>query len=293
MPSEPPDSASPGRLLRGIGGEAKWPLALTYTLFNVENLLQLAQPLVLGWAIDGLLRGTHAGLGWLIAQHLSHLAVGTLRQMYDTRVFTAMLTRLTTRLVLEQRQQGVPVSVVAARSAMSRDFVDFFERDIPLMVSAAYSLCGALVFLAFYDRMLVPYCIVLLVPCMLLNLRYGRVTRRLNGRLHDEFEREIDAIEDGTEPIIRQHYANVARWRVKLSDSDARNFGLMELFVLGLIAATLLRYCAPGRGAVSPGDVFAVFRYMLTFVTALDRVPMIVMQIGRLRDIAGRLSPEP
>jgi hypothetical protein len=39
--------------------------------------------------------------------------------------------------------------------------------------------------------------------------------------------------------------------------------------------------------------VFAVFRYMLTFVTALDRVPMIVMQIGRLRDIAGRLSPEP
>ena len=72
---------------------AHWrPLLLTYALYNVENLLNLAHPLVLGVAINGLIRSEYGGLALLVGQHLAHLFVGTARQMYDTRAFTAIYT---------------------------------------------------------------------------------------------------------------------------------------------------------------------------------------------------------
>jgi hypothetical protein len=57
---------------------ANWrPVTLTYALYNVENLLNLAHPFVLGVAINGLLRSEYGGLALLIGQHLAHLFVGT------------------------------------------------------------------------------------------------------------------------------------------------------------------------------------------------------------------------
>lgn len=122
----------------------------------LENLLRLAQPYVLGWAIDDLLRGSYLGLLALVIQHLSHLVIGICRQVYDIRAFTSIYTDLATRLVLGHRRGGVAVSCVAARSALSREFVSFFERDVPVVVFAVYSVVGSLVMLGLYDGLLVP-----------------------------------------------------------------------------------------------------------------------------------------
>ena len=93
---------------------ANWrPLTLTYALYNVENLLNLAHPLVLGVAINGLIRSEYGGLALLVGQHLAHLFVGTARHLYDTRAFTAIYTDTVTRLVCRQRDAGVGVSTVA------------------------------------------------------------------------------------------------------------------------------------------------------------------------------------
>jgi ABC-type multidrug transport system fused ATPase/permease subunit len=179
---------------------------------------------------------------------------------------------------------------VAARSALSREFVSFFERDVPLALQAVYSLTGALLLLLWYDVPLVFACLALLLPAWLLNQRYGRKTLWLSGRLHDQLEREVEVIERGRSAEVRNHYDLLAGFRVRLSDAEAINFSLMELFVLALMAAALLRSCMqPGATA---GDIFAVFRYVLMFVTGLDAVPMLVQQVSRLRDIGRRMSPE-
>src|SRR5262245_42779996 len=91
---------------------------------------------------------------------------------------------------------------------------------------------------------------------------------------------------------MEYHAKNLlAGWRIKLSDSEAWNFGLMELFVLGLLATALWHYCS--AGVVEPGSVFAVFRYVLMFVMGLDSVRMLVQQVSRLRDIGGRMREAP
>ncbi len=132
---------TPARLtLRGIFRPNKWRILATYGLFSLENLLRLAQPLVVGWAINDLLASSYRGLIWFLAQHLAHLAIGTVRQMYDTRAFTAIYTDLAAELVADQRAQGIAVSRVAARSAMSRNYVEFFEQYVPMVIRALYSV---------------------------------------------------------------------------------------------------------------------------------------------------------
>jgi ABC-type multidrug transport system fused ATPase/permease subunit len=281
----PKDRGELRRLLR----RHRWQILFTYALFNVENLLRLAQPLFLGWAINGLLHSSYHGLFLFAAGHFSHLLLRSMRQMYDTRTFTRIYADRATELVLQQRGRGIDVSRVAARSALSREFVDFFERHIPVVIRSLYSIIGAVVMLAFFDWVLVVFCLALVVPALILNLIYGRHTLRLSGLLHDDLEREVQIVDRAAAGEVHDHYRRVSGWRIKLSDWEAMTTGVMELFVLALMAGALLRYCT--LPSVAAGDIFAVFRYVLLFIMALDSVPMLVQQTSRLRDIGRRISP--
>lgn len=265
-------------------------LLLTYLLFNVENLLRLSQPFVLGLAINDLLHESSFGLLLFVGQHVAHLLVGSLRQMYDTRVFTGIYTDLATKLVVDQRAREVGLSRVAAHSSLSREFVEFFENYVPLLIKSIYSVVGALVLLAFYDRVLVPICLGLLLPGVVLNRIYSRRTLELNRQLHDQLEQEVDVIDRGQEATIRRHYDAVATWRIKLSDCEALNFGTMEVFVLGVMVLALLRTCS--SLTATPGDIFAVFRYVLMLLMGIDGVPKLVQQFSRLRDLTRRFRAD-
>ena len=281
------DLATGANPLRALFSANRAKLLLTYVLFNVENLLRLSQPLVLGLAINDLLHDSSFGLLLFVGQHLTHLLISSLRQMYDTRVFTGIYTDLATKLVVEQRGREIGTSRVAARSSLSREFVEFFENYVPLLIKSLYSVVGALVMLAYYDRSLVPISLGLLLPAVVLNRTYSRRTFELSRQLHDELEQEVDVIDHNHAPAIRRHYDAVASWRVKLSDCEALNFGTMELFVLGVLVLALLRTCS--LTSATPGDIFAVFRYVLMLLMGFDGVPKLVQQFSRLRDLSQRL----
>ena len=301
LPSAPailpprPRAESPGRdkspdvtnPLRELFAANRAKLLLTYLLFNVENLLRMSQPLVLGLAINDLLHESSFGMLLFVGQHLAHLLISSLRQMYDTRVFSGIYTKLATSLVTEQRSREITTSRVAARSSLSREFVEFFENYVPMLIKSVYSIVGALVLLALYDRSLVPICLGLLLPSVVLNRIYSRRTFELNRQLHDELEHEVDVINHNHAPSVRRHYEAVASWRVKLSDCEALNFGTMELFVLGVMVLALLRTCS--LTSATPGDIFAVFRYVLMLLMGFDGVPKLVQQFSRLRDLTQRL----
>ena len=274
--------------LWGFAMRYRWRIAVTYGLFVIENLLRLAQPLLIGWAINDLLQSSFIGLLIFAAGQIAHMAIRVARQMYDTRAFTGIYSEKAGELVLQQRADQVDVSTVAARSALAREFVEFFERHVPIVIQALFSLVGAVLFLAWYDSALVLYCAALIVPAMVLNFVFGRKSLRLSGLLHDQLEREVEVIREPKPDSVKEHYHAVARWRIKLSDNEALTMGLMETFVLMLMIAALVRFCTqPGASA---GDIFAVFRYVLLFIMALDRVPMLVNQFSRLRDIGTRFG---
>jgi ABC-type multidrug transport system fused ATPase/permease subunit len=282
--------SGPTSMMWSIFSAYRWRILATYALFNLENLLRVAQPLVLGWAIHDLLRSSVCGLAIFFGQHVLYMALGAARRVNDTRCFTRIHADLAAGLVLDQRRRQVEVSRVAARSALSREIVDFFERDVAIVLYVLYSVIGALVMLCWVDWVLVPWCLALVLPAYLLSRWTGRQSLLLNGRLNDQLEHEVEIIERAQPAEVRGHFDLIRRWRIMLSDRDAWSFGILELLIYVAMAAALVRTCA--RPGVDAGTILAVLGYVLMYVSGIANVPLLVQQFNRLRDIGRRLQSE-
>jgi hypothetical protein len=57
-------------------------------------------------------------------------------------------------------QTGFYPGSSVARSSLSREFVNYFERDVPATVNSLFALFGALVLLFFYDVWSAAFCLV-------------------------------------------------------------------------------------------------------------------------------------
>src|SRR5215208_4796055 len=152
----------------------RWKIALTYALTLVEDLLELSYPWATGVAINGLIEHEYKlALPIVIAWSLRS-AIGLFRQMYDTRVYTRVYNTIVERTILRQRAAGIKASNVAARSAMSRDFVTFFEKDVPVLVGALIGIFGSVAILFWYDLVIGALVAFLFLPALIVNRIYVR-----------------------------------------------------------------------------------------------------------------------
>jgi ABC-type multidrug transport system fused ATPase/permease subunit len=275
-------------LLQTIFGKYRGRITVTYIVTLAENMFELSYPSLTGLAVNGLLKHDFTGLWLLLGVWLAHTATGVFRQSYDTRVFAAIYTDLATRTVSEQETKGFSTSQIVARSSLSREFVNFFERDIPATVNSLFGLLGALVLLFFYDAWSAGFCLMLLVPLAILNRGYSKRTLTLNQRLNNQFEREVTMLTRRRPSRVFGHYRLLAKWRVSLSDAEATNWGIMELFSIILSAAVIIRVASLPH--VEPGTIYAMLAYLWNFLASLNHVPALVQQLSRLQDIARRMN---
>ncbi|WP_019586214.1 ABC transporter six-transmembrane domain-containing protein [Deinococcus apachensis] len=265
-------------------------MLLTYALSLLENVFDLLYPLATGLAIDGLLAGRFAGLALFAGVWLAHTVTGVVRQRFDTRTFTHIYGELAARMVAEQVRRGLPTSQVVARSALAREVVDFFERDVPGVLGSLVGFAGALGMLFVYDRLTGLACLALLVPVALFSRPAARRALTLNRKLNDELEREVDVLSRPRGAAVRDHYRRLARWRVRLSDTEAAHWGVLELFLIVLAGFVFVR--AAGLPNAQPGTIYAVIAYLWNFMDSLAGIPFLVQQLARLRDITGRMELE-
>jgi ABC-type multidrug transport system fused ATPase/permease subunit len=275
-------------LLQTIFGEYRGRILVTYLVTLGENLFELFYPSLTGLAVNGLLKHDLTGLALLLGVWFVHTATGVFRQSYDTRVFSSIYSDFATRTVSEQETKGVSTSQIVARSSLSREFVNFFERDIPATVNSVFGLLGALVLLFFYDAWSAGFCLMLLVPLAILNRSYSRRTLTLNRRLNNQLEREVTVLTRRTPSRVLGHYRLLAKWRIHLSDAEAMNWGIMELFSIGLSAAVIIRVASLPH--IEPGTIYAMLAYLWNFIASLNNVPALVQQLSRLKDIAERMD---
>ena len=269
-------------------------IGFTYGLNAVEDLLELSYPWATGLAIDGLLAANWIeGLPIIVAWTLRML-IGTFRKMYDTRVYNDVYNAIIIETVLRQRRAGAGTPEVAARSAMARDFVLFFERDVPIIATAIIGIGGSAAILFYYDWIIGAIVTVLFVPVTLINRVYSRRTLHLNGGLNNTLEKEVDVIDRADPEELKRHFTSVRADRVKLSDAEAWNWGTVEVLSIVVFVAVLFRATYLPNAAESAtseaGDIFAILSYVWRLMENLDHVPQIVQQISRLVDIRRRIE---
>src|SRR4051794_14283012 len=82
-------------LVRGHGAA----VVLTLALFNLENVVRLAQPWALGWAVGDALQGSAAGFWAFASQQLVSVLLCVWRRAFDTRLYTRMYADFAARVV--------------------------------------------------------------------------------------------------------------------------------------------------------------------------------------------------
>jgi ABC-type multidrug transport system fused ATPase/permease subunit len=275
--------------LRAIFANYHRRILATYAITLLENLFELLYPSVTGLAVNGLLKHDLSGLTLLLGVWLVHTATGVFRQCYDARAFASIYTDFATQTVLEQEKWGVSTSQIVARSALSREFVNFFERDIPVAVHSTLGLFGALLMLFLYDALSAGLCSLLFIPLILLNRHYFRRALVLNKRVNNRLEREVAVLGRRSARRVWCHYRLLAAWRIRLSDAEATNWGIMELFSIGLAAVVIVRIASLPNAA--PGTIYAMLAYLWNYIASLHQVPALIQQLSRLRDIGRRMAP--
>lgn len=278
-----------GQTLKAIARAYPGKLSLTLSLVALENGLLLAYPLFAGFAVDSIIRGDASSAVFYAAVVLAFWVIGALRRSVDTRTFTQIYADLAVLVVMDQRNRKQKTSTVAARVVLAREFVDFFEKHVPIIATALVSILGAAVMLVILEPWIGMACLVALVICMTLMPRFVRVNEELHERVNDRLESEIRLVERVGPKTLLRHYRLMSRLRIWLSDREAAAFLFIGTIaaLLFVVAITQLSFAE----SVKAGHIYAVMTYLWTFVSSLDEAPGMVDQMARLRDIGKRVSP--
>jgi ABC-type multidrug transport system fused ATPase/permease subunit len=276
-------------VLKQIMLQHRFRLVITYILFSLEMLGNLLRPFFLGLAVNDLIKGSYYGLILLSAIHLGWLIIGTIRHRLDTRTYSAIYTSLVTKF-LARRYNKSDVSKLSAHSTLAREFVDFLEFDLAYVVEAFYSIFGSLLLLFIYDTSVVLVCLGILLPVTGFSYLYGKKMRNLNRQKNDELEKQVDIISTGNNHLIRQHYDNLRKWQIRISDQEAWNFGIMEIMIMFVIGLSLLITNKTAGSGIEAGSLIGIYSYIQRFVSGLDTIPYTVQRISSLNDITRRIE---
>ncbi|MCF2873376.1 MULTISPECIES: ABC transporter six-transmembrane domain-containing protein [unclassified Tenacibaculum] len=266
----------------------KWKISFTFLLLILENISKVLQPLVLGIAINDLINGSNKGLWLFTGLYLIGFAIGTIRRYYDTRAYTFIYTNVASEIAETQNKKGIEVSAIAARSALVKELVDFFEHDVTQAFTSAISVVGALIMLAVFDLWIFGGCLLTIIVIILI---YTFSTKRIynyNIGLNDELEHRINVLETRERTGIFNHFKKIAKWLVKMSDLETVNFSIIEivLFILAIYAL----YASASAVNATAGGIFSVLTYVLEFSGGVFMLPIIFQQIIRLQEISTRLK---
>lgn len=275
-------------IIQTILKKHKYQLLLTYTLFAIEMLGLLLRPYFLGEAVNGLIKGSYEGLMYLVGAHLVWVVTGTIRHLYDSRTYSEIYTALVTRLMTRNRNKEV--STLSAHSTLSREFIDFLEFDLNYVIEAVYNIGGSLILLCFYDTQVVLLCMSMMIPVSIASYFYGKRMRLLNKNKNDELEKQVNILATKNTHRIHQHYNELRKWQIKISNQEAWNFGVMELLVMIIITASLLISSKANGVAMQAGDLIGIYTYILKFVSGLDTVPYMIQRLASLKDIIHRVE---
>ena len=276
-------------ILGQIMKQHRYRLGLTYILFSIEMIGNLMRPFFLGIAVNDLINGSYKGLILLSFVHLAWLVVGIIRHRLDTRIYSAIYSSLVTKF-LARRYNKSDVSKLSAHSTLAREFVDFLEFDLAYVMEAVFSLLGSLLLLFYYDTSVVLVCLGILLPVIGLSYLYGKRMNKLNWQKNDELEKQVDIITTGNSHLIRQHYDNLRKWQIRISDQEAWNFGVMEIMVMLVIGLSLLITNKTTGTGMEAGSLIGIYSYIQRFVSGLDTIPYTVQRLSSLNDITRRIE---
>ncbi|MBV6656625.1 MAG: hypothetical protein KI785_02535 [Devosiaceae bacterium] len=281
---------SAARVLKSIVRRYPGRLSLTGALVIGENALDLLYPLAAGIAIDAVLSGNLERAFLMVCVIFGFWLLGAVRKALDTRVYTRIYADLARSVVLTERRASLGTSTTIAHAALTRQFVDFFELQVPAFVTAAVSIIGSVVMLVVLAPQVGAVATGLLLLAVLAALRYMSLSQFIASCLHDRQEEEAKVVTDGSAGRIARHFRVLGGRRVQLSDLEAGAYVGVGLIASALFAA--LFWSMAASDAATAGLLYTLMSYVWTFVFSLDDLPVQLQQLSRVKELGQRIAPD-
>ncbi|WP_411556359.1 ABC transporter six-transmembrane domain-containing protein (plasmid) [Pantoea agglomerans] len=274
--------------LKMLGRRHSRKLFLTLLLVVAENVMYLLYPLLAGFAINAILSGRtwHAVLYAVMVFIM--WAIGAARRSVDTRTFARIYAGLAVPVIVAQRNENQSASTIAARVALSREFVDFFEKHLPVLITSLASMTGAAVMLLAIEFWTGAGCMAILLFFACFLPGFTRKNDVLFGRLNNRLEKEVSFVSNANAASLDRHYGVLASLRIRLSDREAWGY-----LAIGSVAALLFAVTIAvmsNRGGTNAGHIYSVMTYMWMFAMSLDDGPQLLEKYSQLKDIGRRVN---
>ncbi len=272
--------------LRGLLS-AFWPqIGVTWAMTLIEVALFALIPLLIGFAIDGLLSGDFTAFYQLGGCLAALIVMGTLRRLYDTRAYGFMRVEL--GKALAGRSPDMPVSNLNARMEMGRELVDFLETEAPASMTAVFRTFAAIAILFSFHITLSLVALGAFVAVVLVySLAHGQFFR-LNKALNEQSEKQVGVLEPRSLPRLGAHLLSLRKSEVRVSDTEGLVYGLIFSVLMGAVLFNL--WFATQEIEITAGKVFSIVTYSWDFVEGALVLPMTLQSMSRLSEITARIN---
>ena len=263
-------------------------IILLYGLSIAEDVLYLLIPGAVGLLINTFLYGQGHGIVAFTGVYLGWQGIGVLRRIYDTKVYTHIYNQVCLQIIEHHKAEGIEISKINARIELLKQVVDFFENDIPYLVGSIVTMVGSAALLYVYNPQMMVVCLLILIPSMVINYFFGKKMVQITEKVNDEFEKQLEVIEKEDVPTITEYFQKVRGLNIKKSNTEAYNFGVLELFSFSMITVSIYVMCQTPN--VSYGDIVATYGYILRFAYSFDFIPHLTERVATMHDIQERLE---
>ena len=264
----------------------KWKILIIYTYVFFTQVLYLAEPYILGNAIDGVLVKEYKFILILLGIFLTENLLMYKRMVYDTKVYVQIYNEIVFDYL--KRDDDSDASSKIARTELTNNFINFLENDLQYFIMALMSIVGSLYFIflgSWLTGVVVACC--LLPTVLIVRIYYKKIAqgRRVG---HTHYEQKFGTMNAADEGKIETFFKRRKRLIVNQSTLQGKHWAsLNSVKSIFLVAAVII---FSQNAGLTQGQAVSMYAYINQFLMSLMSVPIGVETFARVRDVLKRLK---
>ncbi len=270
-------------------------------LILIENIAWIIEPTLFGNLIDALIEKAsgrnftlqlqnYLPLFLWIGVYIINSSSGTLRRMYEPRVFQRMYVNIVTYISEMSILNKLDVGQSTARANLSQEYITFMQYRAPEIVEQIISISGAVIALSFFDYRISLVCFFISVPLIILTNVYSKKVLVLQKELHDNYENIYDTFASKNTHNVKSLFSSNAKLQSKIAFWGSFNFGILRLVLLFIFLIVL--FVAIDLDDFSTGNIYSIVAYLWTFVTSVEYIPELLESKTSLQDLTRRIKSD-
>ena len=253
----------------------------------VAQLLFLAEPFILGKAIDGLLAKNYIWLIIFLVVELLHNVFMYRRMVFDTKVYVKIYNDIIFNFLRNNKE--IDTSAKIARTDMSHSIIGFLEGDIHFFIMAIVTVIGSLFFIFMQHALTGVIVVCSILPITIIAILFYKKIAQSTKVLNTHYEQKASIMHSEDEFQIDTYFKRRARIIVMQSTLQGRNWASLNVAKTIFLVLSLFIFTSKNID-MTQGEAIAMYAYLNQFIIALMSIPIAMETITRIKDVIGRIK---